>query len=95
MKELSTLKTLVESPVPSSMERQRRAFFAMADRPVDQLESIVSGQGNEGGSKLRAMLKDGGFPETEANDLKKKFHEFIDAYEDFKMRMLIEFDSMD
>lgn len=93
MKELSNLKALVESPVPSDQERQRRAFFAMADRPAEQLDSILNGQNGDGGSKLRAMLKDGGFPDTEANDMKKKFNAFFDAYEDFKMAMLVEFDT--
>lgn len=92
MKELTTLKALVESPVPSTEERQRRAFFAMADRPFDQLDAIVNGRDGNGGAKLTAMLKDGGFPETEANDLKKKFNAFADAYDDFKMAMLVQYD---
>ena len=90
MKELTTLKKLAESAVPSSEARARQVWFNKTDTIMDQLEARILGTDGKGGATLKKMLADGKFPETESKAMQAAFSKFFDEYEDFKMALLID-----
>jgi flavin-binding protein dodecin len=83
------LQALTEGTSQSSSERDRRKWVDRAEESIDKIEHMMVG------NVLKKLLKDGGFPETEAKAMQQSFAKFVNEFEDFKMAILIEFDRPD
>ena len=80
------LQALAEGTSASASEQSRRKWIDRAEESIDKIEGMMVGD------VLKKLLKDGGFPETEAKAMQQSFHKFASQFDDFKMAMLIEFD---
>lgn len=83
---LQKLQVLAESPVTRSDVARARKHLELMDSTLSKFEAQLNG------SNLKDILKDGGFPDTEANELKKKFKALYGAFEDFQMGVLVSTD---
>ena len=65
------LQALAEGTSTSASEQSRRKWIDRAEESIDKIEGMMVGD------VLKKLLKDGGFPETEAKAMQQSFHKTI------------------